>query len=41
MAYLPEPPELLAMVRAAGFPDVSRRLLSAGISQLLTGTRAG
>jgi demethylmenaquinone methyltransferase/2-methoxy-6-polyprenyl-1,4-benzoquinol methylase len=39
VAYLPPPPELLAMVRAAGFGDAERRLLSGGIAQLLTGTR--
>lgn len=39
VAYLPEPDELLAMIRDAGFTDVKRRLLSAGIAQLLTATR--
>ncbi|MBA2282818.1 MAG: ubiquinone/menaquinone biosynthesis methyltransferase [Acidimicrobiia bacterium] len=39
VAYLPEPPALMAMIRRAGFPDASRRLLSGGISQLITGTR--
>jgi len=39
VAYLPPPPELVRMVRDAGFPDADRRLLSKGISQLLTGTR--
>ena len=39
VAYLPPPPALVAMVRDAGFPDAERRLLSAGIAQLLTGTR--
>ncbi len=41
VAYLPEPDELLRIVRAAGFPDVTRTLLSGGISQLLVGTNAG
>jgi demethylmenaquinone methyltransferase / 2-methoxy-6-polyprenyl-1,4-benzoquinol methylase len=41
VAYLPEPAELVAMVARAGFPDVRRQLLTGGISQLLTGTRAG
>jgi demethylmenaquinone methyltransferase/2-methoxy-6-polyprenyl-1,4-benzoquinol methylase len=39
VAYLPAPPELVRLVREAGFPDAERRLLSRGISQLLTGTR--
>jgi demethylmenaquinone methyltransferase/2-methoxy-6-polyprenyl-1,4-benzoquinol methylase len=38
VAYLPEPPELLAMLRRAGFPDAERTLLTGGIAQLLTGT---
>jgi demethylmenaquinone methyltransferase / 2-methoxy-6-polyprenyl-1,4-benzoquinol methylase len=40
VAYLPEPDELVAMIAAAGFTDVRRTLLSVGISQLLTATRA-
>jgi demethylmenaquinone methyltransferase/2-methoxy-6-polyprenyl-1,4-benzoquinol methylase len=40
VAYLPPTEEMLDMVRAAGFEDVSRSLLSAGIAQLITGTRA-
>ena len=40
VAYLPEPAELLDMVRAAGFRDVRRDLLSGGIAQLITATRA-
>jgi demethylmenaquinone methyltransferase/2-methoxy-6-polyprenyl-1,4-benzoquinol methylase len=40
VAYLPPPAELVGMLRDAGFPDADRRLLSAGIAQLLTGTRA-
>lgn len=39
VAYLPEPDEMLAMLRGAGFDDVSRELLSVGIAQLITGTR--
>jgi demethylmenaquinone methyltransferase/2-methoxy-6-polyprenyl-1,4-benzoquinol methylase len=39
VAYLPPPAELLAMVRAAGFADADRALLSTGIAQLLSGTR--
>jgi demethylmenaquinone methyltransferase / 2-methoxy-6-polyprenyl-1,4-benzoquinol methylase len=39
VAYLPEPEELVAMVRRAGFADAERRLLTGGISQLLVGTR--
>ncbi|HEY8523852.1 MAG TPA: ubiquinone/menaquinone biosynthesis methyltransferase [Acidimicrobiales bacterium] len=39
VAYLPEPDELLGMVADAGFADVDRRLLSAGIAQLITGAR--
>ena len=40
VAYLPPTDELLEMVRAAGFVDVRRDLLSFGIAQLITGTRA-
>jgi demethylmenaquinone methyltransferase/2-methoxy-6-polyprenyl-1,4-benzoquinol methylase len=39
VAYLPPPDDLLAMVSAAGFADVERRLLSVGIAQLITGAR--
>ncbi len=39
MAYLPDPADLLTMLRRAGFPDASRRQLTGGITQLLTGTR--
>jgi demethylmenaquinone methyltransferase/2-methoxy-6-polyprenyl-1,4-benzoquinol methylase len=39
LAYLPPDPEMLAMLAAAGFPGAHRRPLSAGIAQLLTGTR--
>jgi demethylmenaquinone methyltransferase/2-methoxy-6-polyprenyl-1,4-benzoquinol methylase len=40
VAYLPEPPVMLRMVADAGFVDVERRLLSFGIAQLITATRA-
>ncbi len=40
VAYLPPTEELLAVVRGAGFVDVQRDLLSTGIAQLVTGTRA-
>jgi len=39
MAYLPVPRELLRMLEDAGFPDAERLPLSAGIAQLLVGTR--
>ena len=39
VAYLPAPPEMLALLRRAGFGDAERRLLSGGISQLLLATR--
>lgn len=39
VAYLPEPDEMLAMLRAVGFADVERDLLSTGIAQLITATR--
>lgn len=39
VAYLPEPPEMLELLRAAGFADAHHRRLSGGITQLLTGTR--
>lgn len=40
MAYLPPPSEMLAMLRAAGFPGARRLQLSGGITQLLVGVRA-
>ncbi len=40
VAYLPPPPVVLTMMAAAGFTGASRRELSGGIAQLLTGTRA-
>ncbi len=39
VAYLPDTEELIAMIRAAGFAAVERRLLSGGITQLLSATR--
>jgi demethylmenaquinone methyltransferase / 2-methoxy-6-polyprenyl-1,4-benzoquinol methylase len=39
VAYLPDPEDMRAMITGAGFTAVERRLLSGGISQLLTGTR--
>ncbi|HEX7168444.1 MAG TPA: ubiquinone/menaquinone biosynthesis methyltransferase [Acidimicrobiales bacterium] len=39
VAYLPAPPAMLDRLRAAGFDDVQRRLLTGGITQLVTGTR--
>jgi demethylmenaquinone methyltransferase/2-methoxy-6-polyprenyl-1,4-benzoquinol methylase len=39
-AYLPPLPEMLALVVAGGFVDVSRRTLGFGAAQLITGTRA-
>ena len=40
VAYLPPPAELLGLISAAGFTSVERRPLSAGVAQLLIGTRA-
>jgi demethylmenaquinone methyltransferase/2-methoxy-6-polyprenyl-1,4-benzoquinol methylase len=39
VAYLPAPTDLLAEVAAAGFTGVERRLLSGGITQLITASR--
>ena len=39
-AYLPPRLELLAIIGAAGFEDLSFRTLGAGAAQLITGTRA-
>jgi demethylmenaquinone methyltransferase/2-methoxy-6-polyprenyl-1,4-benzoquinol methylase len=39
VAYLPEPEVFLGQLADAGFVDVERRLLSFGISQLITATR--
>jgi demethylmenaquinone methyltransferase/2-methoxy-6-polyprenyl-1,4-benzoquinol methylase len=41
VAYLPPPDELVRRLAAAGFADAERRLLTAGIAQLLVGTRDG
>ena len=40
VAYLPPAEELLAGLRSAGFVDVRRHRLSAGIAQLITATRS-
>jgi len=39
VAYLPTPAALLDSVAAAGFHSVERRLLSGGVTQLITATR--
>jgi demethylmenaquinone methyltransferase/2-methoxy-6-polyprenyl-1,4-benzoquinol methylase len=39
VAYLPEPAELVRMLRVAGFADASHHQLSGGLTQLLLGTR--
>lgn len=39
VAYLPEPSALVGLLAGAGFAGVERRLLSGGISQLITATR--
>ncbi len=39
VAYLPPPEELIGGLRSAGFTDVRRHKLSAGIAQLITATR--
>jgi demethylmenaquinone methyltransferase / 2-methoxy-6-polyprenyl-1,4-benzoquinol methylase len=40
VAYLPPPAEMLERLRAAGYGDARRRLLSGGITQLITATRS-
>jgi len=40
VAYLPEPDAMVAMLVDAGFEKVERTLLSTGISQLITASRA-
>jgi demethylmenaquinone methyltransferase/2-methoxy-6-polyprenyl-1,4-benzoquinol methylase len=40
-AYLPPTAELRSMLQKAGFSTVNQRLLSGGLSQLITATRAG
>ncbi len=39
VAYMPPTDELLAMVESAGFTNVRHRMLTGGISQLITATR--
>jgi demethylmenaquinone methyltransferase/2-methoxy-6-polyprenyl-1,4-benzoquinol methylase len=39
VAYLPDPPLMLDLLAAAGFVAIDRRLLTGGITQLVTGTR--
>jgi demethylmenaquinone methyltransferase / 2-methoxy-6-polyprenyl-1,4-benzoquinol methylase len=41
VAYLPSAGELLDLLRQAGFDSVGRRLLSGGLTQLITATRGG
>ncbi len=41
LGYLPSPAELVGLFVAAGFPDATRRPLTLGVTQLVTGTRAG
>lgn len=41
VAYLPDPPQLVEMVRRAGFADATHALLPTGAAQLVTGTRDG
>ncbi|MGI8756965.1 MAG: ubiquinone/menaquinone biosynthesis methyltransferase [Acidimicrobiales bacterium] len=40
VAYLPEPAAMLDQLASCGFEHVERRLLSTGIAQLITATRA-
>jgi demethylmenaquinone methyltransferase/2-methoxy-6-polyprenyl-1,4-benzoquinol methylase len=40
VAYLPDPAEMSAQLAEAGFSHLDRRLLSAGIAQLVTATRS-
>ena len=40
VAYLPPAETTLSLLREAGFADANRRLLSGGITQLITGTRS-
>jgi demethylmenaquinone methyltransferase / 2-methoxy-6-polyprenyl-1,4-benzoquinol methylase len=40
VAYLPAPADLIGRLAAAGFAPVDRRLLSGGITQLITATRS-
>ncbi len=41
VAYLPEERELRDLLRRSGFSTVGRQLLQGGLSQVVTGTRAG
>jgi demethylmenaquinone methyltransferase/2-methoxy-6-polyprenyl-1,4-benzoquinol methylase len=41
VAYLPSGDQMLDQLRQAGFESVDRRLLSGGVTQLITGTRSG
>ena len=38
VAYLPEPAEMLASLERQGFVNIRRRLLTSGISQLISAT---
>jgi hypothetical protein len=40
VAYLPEPEVMVRELAEAGFVGVDRQLLSTGIAQLITATRA-
>ena len=40
VAYLPPGDEMLTMLRDSGFTDVTRRLMSGGVTQLITATRS-
>ena len=40
VAYLPDEPELLALLRSVGFPDATKLSCTGGIAQLLIGTKA-
>ena len=40
VAYLPEPDEMISMLRSAGFDDAGHHLLSGGLTQQLLGTRS-
>jgi demethylmenaquinone methyltransferase/2-methoxy-6-polyprenyl-1,4-benzoquinol methylase len=41
VSYLPTPTVMLAQLESVGFEDITRRLLTGGITQLITATRAG
>ena len=40
MAYLPEPDELVEMMRSSGFGDATRIALVGGVAQIVAGTRS-